>query len=238
MPDGHEEIIEPTAPAVETEVNTEVETASDTPEVQPVESPESTEEVIKLGDKEYKATQLQDFIEKAQRYEGLRPEFDRKSQELAELKRMQDEQVKQPEQQYSPEEQQALDIVKKMVGAEVGPLQDKLQAMEQKAVYDKEVSDLKSKYNVDDEELAKVLQVAVDMGLPTKYGNLEKAYFAYAYPQKIEQAKRDGQRQATANLQPKKAAFTMPSTGKAGQSDPLAGLDLAQTANYLKQHLF
>lgn len=232
MPEGHEETIEPTAP-VEAEVATEAQNL-DTPEAQQVESPESTEEVIKLGDKEYKATQLQDFIEKAQRYEGLRPEFDRKSQELAELKRMQ-EQVK-PEPQYSPEEQQALDIVKKMVGAEVGPLQEKLQAMEQKAVYDKEVSDLRTKYNVNDEELAKVLQVAVDMGLPTKYGNLEKAYFAYSYPNKIEQAKRDGQRQATANLQPKKAAFTMPSTGKTGQSDPLAGLDLAQTANYLKQH--
>lgn len=233
MPDGHEEIVEPTAP-VEAEVTTEA--SVDTQEVQPVESPESVEEVIKLGDKEYKATQLQDFIEKAQRYEGLRPEFDRKSQELAELKRLQEQKPQESAPEYSPEEQQALDIVKKMVGAEVGPLQEKLQAMEQKAVYDKEVSDLKTKYNVNDEELAKVLQVAVDMGLPTKYGNLEKAYFAYSYPNKIEQAKRDGQRQATANLQPKKAAFTMPSTGKVGQSDPLAGLDLAQTANYLKQH--
>lgn len=236
MPDGHEETIEPTAPTVEAEVNTEANTELDTQEVQPVESPESKEEIIKFGGKEYTATQLNDFLEKAQRYEGLRPEFDRKSQELAELKRIQEQNQQESAPQYSPEEQQALDIVKKMVGAEVMPLQEKLQAMEQKAVYDKEVSDLRTKYNVNDEELAKVLQVAVDMGLPTKYGNLEKAYFAYSYPNKIEQAKRDGQRQATANLQPKKAAFTMPSTGKTGQSDPLAGLDLAQTANYLKQH--
>lgn len=233
MPDGHEEIVEPTAP-VEAEVTTEA--SVDTQEVQPVESPESVEEVIKLGDKEYKATQLQDFIEKAQRYEGLRPEFDRKSQELAELKRLQEQKPQESAPEYSPEEQQALDIVKKMVGAEVGPLQNKLQQMEVNAIRDKEIDYIKSTYGADDEQISKVIDKAVDMGVKAKFGNLESIYWSIYGKEKAEQAKRDGERKATANLQPKKAAFTMPSTGKVGQSDPLAGLDLAQTANYLKQH--
>jgi hypothetical protein len=47
-----------------------------------------------------------------------------------------------------------------------------------------------------------------------RLGNLEKAYFAWSYPNKIKEAKQEGERKATQNLQEKKAVLSINSKSK------------------------
>ena len=237
MSEGQEEVVgtqDPQAPEAKEAEGQAVENQESTNE-----SPEASA-TYKLGEKEYTAEELNERIMRAESYDNLRPEFDRKSQELAELRRLKEEQESKPEdtKQYSPEEQQAIDMVKRIVSEEARPLQEKLQYMEEKAIVDKEIGDLKAKYNVSEDELKQVMQKAVDMGMQAKLGNLENAYWAWAGPNKTKEAKQEGERKTLNNLQEKKAVLSINSKSNAkSEATSKIPKGFADAVEYLKNTL-